>query len=118
VSRPDQHGNAVATACAPRHQAEATDLLAGAAGDCIGLAHEGGTQPIEPLVPRGPWRASDDAAIIAAVQCGGDTDTIASIAGQICGAAGGEIPEEWLDRLPDRSRIEQLASALAAVVHR
>jgi len=58
---------------------------------------------------------SCEEAILAAVRCGGDTDTIASIAGQVCGAAGGTLSESWLERLPVREEIEDLAERLAAV---
>jgi len=58
---------------------------------------------------------SCEEAILAAVRCGGDTDTTASIAGQICGAAGGTIPEPWIARLPVRDEIEELSEQLAAV---
>jgi ADP-ribosyl-[dinitrogen reductase] hydrolase len=62
------------------------------------------------LAARSSLSAPD--AILAAVRCGGDTDTIASIAGQVCGAAGSSLPEDWLERLPVRDEIEHLAAQL------
>lgn len=49
------------------------------------------------------------------IACGGDTDTNASIAGQIAGSALGfrGIPEALIDRLPDRHRIQDVASQFA-----
>ena len=62
------------------------------------------------------WAGGDAAAAIrAAVECGGDTDTIASIAGQIAGARGGAIPDAWRARLPDGREIVELSRQLAAM---
>ncbi|HMV82276.1 MAG TPA: ADP-ribosylglycohydrolase family protein [Blastocatellia bacterium] len=49
------------------------------------------------------------------VCCGGDTDTIASIAGQVAGAFLGEtcLPKEWLLRLPERDFIKTAAARFA-----
>ena len=63
------------------------------------------------LAARSSLSASD--AIGSAVRCGGDTDTIASIAGQLCGAAGSPLPAPWLERLPIRDELEHLAAQLA-----
>jgi ADP-ribosyl-[dinitrogen reductase] hydrolase len=54
-------------------------------------------------------------ALIMAVNAGGDTDSIASIAGALCGAAGGPgwIPERWLRVLEGRERIENAARGLS-----
>ena len=59
-------------------------------------------------------------ALIAAASAGGDTDTIASIAGALAGAARGSewIPERWLSRLEDRERIECVAADLAILAGR
>ncbi|MGB3943348.1 MAG: ADP-ribosylglycohydrolase family protein, partial [Methanothrix sp.] len=48
-------------------------------------------------------------ALIAAASNGGDTDSVASIAGALAGASHGSrwIPERWLTRLEDRERIEK-----------
>lgn len=57
--------------------------------------------------------------ISEAVACGGDTDTVAAIAGGIAGAEaqGVSFPNEWVDRLADRplstSRIKLMVEALA-----
>jgi ADP-ribosylglycohydrolase len=56
-------------------------------------------------------------ALIAAASNGGDTDSIASIAGALAGASRGSgwIPERWLSHLEERERIERVARDLAAV---
>jgi poly(ADP-ribose) glycohydrolase ARH3 len=56
------------------------------------------------------------AAIRFAVRMGGDTDTVAAMAGSIVGAATGAraLPSDLLARLEDRVGIEQVADALAA----
>lgn len=57
-------------------------------------------------------------AIQMAVECGGDTDTIASMAGQIVGAAVGyeALPSELVACLPDLESILQTARAFAEYV--
>lgn len=52
-----------------------------------------------------------------AVQGGGDTDTIASMTGQIAGAAVGSalLPEDLLVRLRDREKLSEIARAFAAL---
>jgi ADP-ribosylglycohydrolase len=57
-------------------------------------------------------------AIEFAVECGGDTDTIASMAGQIVGAAVGygALPSELVACLPDLESILQTARAFAEYV--
>jgi ADP-ribosylglycohydrolase len=54
-------------------------------------------------------------ALIMAASSGGDTDTIASIAGSLFGAACGTswIPERWLASLEQKERIESAARALS-----
>lgn len=54
-------------------------------------------------------------ALIMAASSGGDTDSIASIAGSLFGAALGPfwIPQSWLAVLEGRERIEQAALGLA-----
>ena len=60
-------------------------------------------------------------AVLAAIACGGDTDTVAAITGGIMGAGVGRagIPPEWLDRLAEYPRnvawMDRLASSLAQV---
>ena len=57
-------------------------------------------------------------AVIRAVRCGGDTDTVAAMAGAIAGARFGasSIPARWYSALEDgesgRSHVERLARAL------
>lgn len=50
------------------------------------------------------------------IATGGDTDTIASMAGQIAGTLLGHmgLPGEWLARLPEQEAIISLADSLAA----
>ena len=52
------------------------------------------------------------------IECGGDTDTIASMAGQIAGAAYGfqRIPTKLVSRLPDWEGIHATAHAFARAV--
>jgi ADP-ribosylglycohydrolase len=46
-------------------------------------------------------RGDFPSALTAALECGGDTDTVGAIVGALCGAVGGveNIPPEWLDGL-------------------
>lgn len=59
-------------------------------------------------------------AVIFAVRCGGDTDTVAAMSGAIAGArfGHGAIPRGWLDALEDddrgRRHVEALAERLSA----
>lgn len=55
--------------------------------------------------------------VLKAVNLGGDTDTIAAIAGGLAGALYGydAIPKEWLDTLLRHDYIEQLCERAAAV---
>ena len=58
-------------------------------------------------------------ALISALNCGGDTDTVGAIVGALAGVAGGKgcIPAEWLDRIWEWPRslsvMEQMAARLA-----
>lgn len=54
-------------------------------------------------------------AIIATVQCGGDTDSIAAMVGGIVGASVGKegIPREWLSKLLEPSRSVKWMECLA-----
>lgn len=56
-----------------------------------------------------------EAMLLELVSVGGDTDTLASMAGQIAGTLLGQsrLPVAWLTRLPERVLIEQTAAALA-----
>ncbi|MCK9564574.1 MAG: ADP-ribosylglycohydrolase family protein [Methanothrix sp.] len=53
-------------------------------------------------------------ALVMAASCGGDTDSIASIAGSLFGASYGPswIPESWLAALEGKMRIEDAARGL------
>ena len=65
---------------------------------------------------------SFEEALTFAVRCGGDTDTVAAMAGAVAGArfGVGAIPVRWLDALEDgekgRSHVQRLAASLAARV--
>jgi ADP-ribosyl-[dinitrogen reductase] hydrolase len=54
---------------------------------------------------------SFEAAVLKAVNLGGDADTIGAVVGQIAGAYYGEysIPTQWLTKLHDYKRIRQIA---------
>ena len=54
----------------------------------------------------------------SAIEAGGDTDTIASMTGQIAGACLGVsgIPRELIDRLPNASYVEQVADQFADTI--
>jgi ADP-ribosyl-[dinitrogen reductase] hydrolase len=54
---------------------------------------------------------SFEAAVLKAVNLGGDADTIGAVVGQIAGAYYGEsnIPTQWLNKLHDYKRIRQIA---------
>jgi ADP-ribosylglycohydrolase len=53
--------------------------------------------------------------VLKAVNLGGDTDTIAAIAGGLAGALYGyeSIPEEWLAQLQKKDYIEELCERAA-----
>jgi ADP-ribosylglycohydrolase len=67
-------------------------------------------------------RQSDDfSAVLNAIRCGGDTDTVAAIVGAIIGARVGKegIPQRWLEQIWEWPRstawIEQVGERLARV---
>ncbi len=72
--------------------------------------------PIALLAARGAADQPFEAVIASAVAAGGDTDTIASIAGQVAGASLGlrAVPEDLRARLDDREGVEATAAAFAA----
>lgn len=53
-----------------------------------------------------------ESGILAAVGCGGDTDTIASMVGQILGARGHLLPDEWLAKIPGKAAILDICTGL------
>lgn len=57
---------------------------------------------------------SVEEAIIRSVNRGGDTDTIAAIAGAVAGARFGatKLPSAWLDQLDSRAELDHLAETL------
>lgn len=64
---------------------------------------------------------NDFSAVLNAIRCGGDTDTVAAIVGGIIGARVGKegIPRQWLERIREWPRstvwIEQVGERLARV---
>jgi ADP-ribosylglycohydrolase len=54
-------------------------------------------------------------ALVAALECGGDTDTVGAILGALCGASHGpeNIPQEWIDRVAEWPRSVAFMRALA-----
>ena len=58
-----------------------------------------------------------ESALRQIVEGGGDTDTNGAVAGAVLGARYGvsAIPQRWLDCIPQRDRIEQLADDLLAL---
>lgn len=68
-------------------------------------------------------RTDFQSAMVAALNYGGDTDTVGAILGSLCGASGGpeNIPLEWLNRIwewPRSTRlIRELAGTLAEQKH-
>jgi ADP-ribosylglycohydrolase len=64
---------------------------------------------------------NDFSAVLNAIRCGGDTDTVAAIVGGIIGARVGKegIPKQWLERMWEWPRstawIEQVGERLAVV---
>ena len=58
--------------------------------------------------------------VLAAVNLGDDTDTVAAVAGGLAGVyygCNGEkgIPSEWIEQIPRRDWIAEICAALAAV---
>jgi ADP-ribosylglycohydrolase len=60
-------------------------------------------------------RFPPEEAMVVAASAGGDTDSIASIAGSLIGASFGTswLPQRWLSVLEERENIEAVASRLA-----
>jgi len=76
--------------------------------------------PLAILAARDVGRRSFTDVLRRTIEAGGDTDTIASIAGQIAGAAIGAeaLPRDLLVRLRDRDAIKAVAERLSGVVDR
>ncbi len=82
------------------------------------LAAIGNSPEVSETVPAAFYcymKFEPEEALITAASSGGDTDSIASIAGSLFGAALGTgwIPERWLSRLEDRERIERVTIELS-----
>ena len=60
--------------------------------------------------------ASFEAALLAAANHSGDSDSTAAIAGNLLGAAGGRavVPEKWVAALEERAIVESVAEEFAA----
>lgn len=64
---------------------------------------------------------NDFSAVLSAIRCGGDTDTVAAIVGALIGTRVGKegIPEQWIDKIWEWPRsiawMEQLGGRLAEV---
>jgi ADP-ribosylglycohydrolase len=75
-------------------------------------------EAVPPAVAIAATARTFEQAVTTAVRCGGDTDTVASMAGAIAGArfGAGAIPRHWYRRLEDGPRgrryVEQLARQL------
>jgi ADP-ribosyl-[dinitrogen reductase] hydrolase len=57
-----------------------------------------------------------EAVVKTAVSIGGDTDTIASIAGQIAGASGAMVPNALLERVPEIEHVVDIVNRFAALI--
>jgi ADP-ribosyl-[dinitrogen reductase] hydrolase len=75
------------------------------------------TVPVALAAARRMENGSFEETLDMLIALGGDTDTIASIAGQIAGARLGlsGIPESLISKLPERATIEETARRFAAV---
>ena len=114
---------AVLTADFAERLDRATTMASGRAWDRAGTL--GATVAARDSVPAALLTAaapSFEQALTSAVRCGGDTDTVAAMAGAVAGARFGAdaIPARWLGALEDgekgRRHVERLARELAARV--
>ena len=111
--------NSLFNAADSANRGERTEEFAVALGLANGVS--GYVNHTVPVALHTWFRYSNDyrAAVLAAIRCGGDTDTVAAIAGGIVGAGVGRsgIPQEWLNALCDWPRtvswIEKLGQRLA-----
>ena len=99
------------------------DVAAAATGSIQEIAAQFGTTgyvvdtvPLALFAASAMIEASFQDGLSALVAAGGDTDTIASIAGQVVGARVGvdALPRDLLDALPDRALVERIAGTFAA----
>ena len=76
--------------------------------------------PLALYAARSVDRLPIDAVLRNVIEAGGDTDTIASMTGQIAGTwiGGSQIPSELIELLPDLSNIERIADEFATTVGR
>ena len=119
----------------------APDMLAISKGDGIPTEILSAIGEEAPVIPDASWMRQDQSLIghtLLALQCGlwaagtpldlenaliqlvsagGDTDTNAAVAGAVLGAryGGSAIPQRWLECVPERDRIEDLADSLIAL---
>jgi len=65
----------------------------------------------------GLFSESAEEAVVAAVNRGGDTDTIGAIAGAVAGARFGasQLPDRWLSAIDEADELETLAAQLVEV---
>jgi ADP-ribosyl-[dinitrogen reductase] hydrolase len=74
-----------------------------------------------PLALAAAWHMKDrpfETILGELVDIGGDTDTIAAIAGQVAGARGGQgaITARWLSLVPERELIDEIGGRFADYV--
>jgi ADP-ribosylglycohydrolase len=74
--------------------------------------------PLALYAARSIDRVSVDGVLRNVIEAGGDTDTIASMTGQIAGAwlGGSRLPRELIDRLPNITCIERVTNEFAAML--
>jgi ADP-ribosyl-[dinitrogen reductase] hydrolase len=76
--------------------------------------------PLAIYAARSIVRLPLDAVLRSAIEAGGDTDTIASMTGQIAGAwiGASQIPRDMIQSLPDANDIERIANEFAGTIER
>jgi ADP-ribosylglycohydrolase len=72
--------------------------------------------PLALLVAAREQKSGLEGVLERAVALGGDTDTIASIAGQVVGASGVELAHDLLQRIPGIAEVESAVTQFAAQV--
>jgi ADP-ribosylglycohydrolase len=58
---------------------------------------------------------SFEEAVLTAVNLGGDTDTIGAIVGALAGAYYKQIPDKWIQKIPEREKLLQLEKELLEI---